>query len=342
MKDKKDQIYNILKKEIDAGFAIELDKCPDNCTMNPITIDEPYMKVEVNYLKNYLQQHGVKFLSREDYEARMKAYFHVDPANGSRMLYSDCEEAKGLDDLVPVHDIQRLVTGIYISDEGLVTYVYRLPYLINYQTRYPELYKMEQHLSPEVYDEQHNAIGLKEFWYEEYKDIYGYRNGRNINQVIRSNLETVLRLNKYLLDGDQTQFEWLFNNTSILQDLMPVYGYEGDKNLIENLLKKKHIKDLLWYKGCKQRVDLGEDYKYDGKLEIHTKTFKIIAEKLKDRKFKTPQANIYLDALCEAIGDIKNSRKLDKKEQDELTDYILDFMGRYVEDKNALTACTEN
>lgn len=333
------QLYSVLKKEIESGYALDKMPCPDNCTVVPLDIDKSYMNVEITFLKQYLKKRGISFLPPSAFTAKMKAYFHVDPSRGSRMLYFDCEEAKGLKDLVAFSDFARPVFGLYISKEGLVTYVYRLPYLINYQTHYPKLYHLEKELSRTMYDEHHVAIGSREFWYEAYQDIHGYRENQSIDQVIQANLDTVFKLNRYLLDGDQTQFEWLYKHTTILQDLMPVYGYAGDENLIKHLLKKGHIRDLLWYKGCKHRVDLGEDYTYNGTLEIHTKVFNIIAEKLKNKTFKQPKDTPYLEAICEEIGDIQEERKLTTDEKVHLRKYLQNFMHHYLDDNQTAMTC---
>ena len=332
-------LYNIMKYEIEAGYSLEEENCTDDCNIVPITIDEDYMHVEIAYLKKYLKKQGFKFLSTEAYNAKIKEYFGVNPANGSRMLYSGCEEAKGLNDIIAIDAFDRPVGGIYISKDGLATLVHRLPYLINYQTNYPGLYRLEKTLPRVLYDEKHAKVGTKEFWYEEYEDIHGYRKKQNIDQIIQANLETTLRLNKYLLDQDITQLDWLFHHTNIPQELMGTYGYRGDKNLIEYLLNKNYMKDIIWYKGCKKRVALGANYNYDGALRIQTKTFKIIVEKLKGKKFKNPKENIYLDSLCTEAGNLSDNVKLNKKDQDTVKKYIIEFVSRYVKDKSTLSNC---
>ena len=331
------QIYNIMKYEIESGYSLEENNCSDNCTVVPVTIDEDYMHAEVLYLKKYLKKHGFKFLPTEEYNAKIKEYFHVNPAKGSRMLYSDCEEDKGLNDLISLGDFARPVSGLYISKEGIVTPVYRLPYLINYQTNYPKLYRMEKRLPRVVYDEKHAKVGTKEFWYEEYEDIHDYRNKQNIDQIIQGNLESILRLNEYLLHQDNAQLGWL----NIPNELMKTYGYEGDKSLIEYLLNKNRLEDIIWHKGCKTRVNFGDNYNYDGALRIQTKTFKIIAEKLKGKRFQSPKENIYLDSLCTAISNIADNEELNKKDQDAVKNYIIDFMSKYVKDKNILLICNK-
>ena len=83
----------------------------------------------------------------------------------------------------------------------------------------------------------------------------------------------LLYRNKYLFNDDRSSFEWLIKNDAFfMESLVKKFGYTGDKELLEWVIKKTHYDknrqedygSLFWVKNC------------DGSIKIHSNTFKVL------------------------------------------------------------------
>ncbi len=95
--------------------------------------------------------------------------------------------------------------------------------------------------------------------------------------------QEMISRNKYLFNDDKSQFSWLINNDeNFMRSLVTTYGYTEDKKLLEWVLENTNLDfyklknennldfnefgSLFWSKSC------------DGKLKLHSNTFKIYQE----------------------------------------------------------------
>lgn len=120
----------------------------------------------------------------------------------------------------------------------------------------------------------------------------------------------LLHRNKYLFNDNKDSFEWLIKNDAFfMESLVKKFGYTGDKELLEWVIKKTHYDknrqedygSLFWVKNC------------DGSIKLHSNTFKVL-QKLYNVK-TAYQILEDIKGYINYLGDEEQSKEEDLTEE---------------------------
>ena len=119
-----------------------------------------------------------------------------------------------------------------IKNSNFLTELYAIPELIDYKNAYPKLAEFEKK-SMEKYMEDGEEV-----------KIYKWKDLPNLSELRHMHQQKLIHRNKYLFNDDKASFVWLrSNDTWFLESLVKIFGYVGDKALLDFVLKKNY-KDL--------------------------------------------------------------------------------------------------
>ena len=198
---------------------------------------------------------------------------------------------------------------IFLKNRGFISSVYRLPEIINYQTDYPYINKIESQIKTTYSVKESKEPCHITLWRDVYK-----------KEEILFNIESTVKLNKYLFNNDKTQLDWLFENEQLfLIHLVTTSGYMQDKKLLDLVLKhymkhdKSSLNELLWR------------YNIKNKLVINSEIFELISTKIGDKKVDKASENRYLKEIQKYLNDIDNFDGTEEEKQ-RVKKYLTDFI----------------
>lgn len=178
--------------------------------------------------------------------------------------------------------------GLFISD------LYSVPEVFDY-SKYPQFVKFEDSVIQNRKDKD-----LKIYYW---KDVVN-------SEQRKGNIEKLTHRNKYLFNDNKDSFEWLIKNDAFfMESLVKKFGYTGDKELLEWVIKKTHYDknrqedygSLFWVKNC------------DGSIKLHSNTFKVL-QKLYNVK-TAYQILEDIKGYINYLGDEEQSKEEDLTEE---------------------------
>jgi hypothetical protein len=331
-KEDKNMLNNVLEKQLKQGAkqynaeaGVEIPK---------FKFTDSELEVTVSLVNDMLISNGYVSPNNEDFSKKTKEIFNriIDYNTTKKYLYvnffNKCDKNFSNE---PNNGIEHF--GLYIiKNKNFITEFYYVPELIDYLKEYPQISKIESNISKFSKDEKGNRITI-ELWkeLEENKD-----ESYNLNSNRKKNIQIIVARNMYLFNKSRAHFKWLIlNDERFMSDLITVFSYMKDENLLKWFLDKKQynsdniqeIDKLLWHKNC------------DYKLVFHNEVLNFISKDNEKAKYFYSLLNeSYLQEIIDKNTSLTFSEKAEiiarihsfiysnAKEYD-----IFNYMGRFAE-----------
>ncbi|WP_445711457.1 hypothetical protein [Flavobacterium sp.] len=163
---------------------------------------------------------------------------------------------------------------IYISkNDNFISELFSIPEILNYEEIYPEIVDLEKSIPVE-------SNGIK---------IYKWHTKKDLNKIRQKKLKAILSRNKFLLNDDESNIDWLIENDSdFLKNLVINYGFDRNVKINEFVINELYNK----YDGLMpvQTDKIGEIFfkkKCDNSFDIRDGLLKYVenATNEKDNRF---------------------------------------------------------
>jgi len=260
-----DKVYYYLKEELKAGYSHGDER-------QTMEMDRAYFSVVGEELRQYFKKSGFKFLDKEAFKHKVTKLFKLNEKSYIK------ESNRDYIDTISLPFSMDMLT--FLPDKGLLTFPYKMPEIVDYVKKYPELVVFEERAN-EAYKKSGN-IEQRVSWNVIHKDY---------TQYTRDNRDYILSLNKYLLNDDFTQRTWLVENSYTLMYDLYASGYKEDIGLLKALLKEgirdKH-KNLEWYGVSAESIEylLVIPKKVEGHYMVREEAFVHLTELMAEEKEK--------------------------------------------------------
>ena len=188
-----EKLEQVIEKEIQQGY-MKIEE--DDMISSSVSLED--MELMSFYLKDVLENQLVRFPTSKEYKEKIKELFDVEFDGKSTILYD-----QGIGEVEPKTILVRsneVESPIFLSNEGFIVPLFRLPELINYQKHFPHLVKLEDEMEKMLEKEYNETLLL-------WKEILGDK--EEYKQTIVDNLYYVIRLNNYLFNNEKTHRDWL-------------------------------------------------------------------------------------------------------------------------------------
>ena len=294
-------VNNKIKSKEESVLEKQLLKA--NSISNEVTTIQYYpydkedLEISIELLDSILKKNGYNLI--DDFDSKVKAVFgNIKLFDNIYFLKTDnkCYNSNE----ILYNDSEGFKFNLYFSiDKKLMIGQYAIPELIDYRTKYPEISKIEDTISVTKKDKEGENI-----YVTRWRDISDLKEQR------KKNIETLVARNKYLFNDDKVSFDWLIKNDAFfMEQLVKKFGYTGDKELLEWVIKKTHYDknypedygSLFWVKNC------------DGSIKLHSNTFKIL-QKLYNVK-TAYQILEDIKGYINYLGDEEQNKKEDLTEE---------------------------
>ena len=263
------KIENILKEQLNAGMSGLFEETTDGETYQYSSHD---LDVIIPLQKEKLKLSGFKFLPNSEFNTKINQIFGriIDPKSQSKYLYTSPLEKCEKNIFFNRNKYTASITppSYYIvKNENFITDLYAIPEIIDYQKRYPNIYKLEDNINTNIVTDGNNV--KLNLW----KNADDLEKRRNFNEQL------LVNRNKFLFNDNKASLVWLkFHDEFFLESLVKTFGYTKDKDLLAWVMKKNDdenkVKELinssLFVRNCK------------GELEIRDGILKYIEENTTD------------------------------------------------------------
>lgn len=289
-----------------------------------LNYDETDFAVTLPAIKQKLMESGFKPMVEKDFQERIKLVFGriIDPAAPSKYLFVNYYDPCKYTSIF--HPNNADIQGTFIvKNESFITDFYALPQIIDYQKNYPESAYLENQKIT-ITDE----VEKKEVTIAHWKD------DPKLNSERQQNLQTIVARNMYLFNNSKAHYNWLIlHDQSFMENLVKIFGYTEDKELVKWMVKKtlpatysdykentqEALEKLLWTKNC------------NGAITFHQNTLEAIKE------LSSPENTSYILCLADylqhglCVGcDKEHTRKdLTFQQISEIAAHILEFGEQY-------------
>ena len=260
---------------------------------------EKDLKVTIPLIKEELLKNDYIFPTSETYIDKIYGFFgrHIDTTSQKDFLYVDLVDKCNRE---PIYSTSSIYLGFFIvKKDFFITELYAIPYLINYEEIYPDIKDIE---NEDIIRKDPDLGGDMK--------VPHWKETPNLKEQRKKNIETLVARNKYLFNDNKDSFEWLIKNDAFfMESLVKKFGYTGDKELLEWVIKKTHYNknrpedygSLFWVKNC------------DGSIKIHSNTFKVL-QKLYNVK-TAYQILEDIKGYINYLGDEEQSKKEELTEE---------------------------
>lgn len=257
-------LMELLEEEIESGVSIS---CEGGEGVG-VEVDRTYYKLSSQVFNEKLKQRGFKFLSEKEFTQKVFKIFKIDLKKSIQIVDMADISMEYEDEFPSAQSEGGVGLKVFDKQNGLITKIYRLPEIINYQ-KYEKLNILEKKNKDDFNENDCSIYWWKEF----YEDI-------DIDEKINSEVENIMALNNYLF-YNQGSIDRLFkDNHYFFSHLVLSNNYYTDLDLLEKVLDDiidnapNDFGKLLW-----------KYNKHDGLL-INEGAFNIILKKPKERKKK--------------------------------------------------------
>lgn len=265
------------------------------------SFDNPYKyskkDVEVTIPVLLLQLKNENYKINFNFNERIKLIFNlsINKKKSENYVYANFLDKCKSKDSYFINNVDNY--GIYIiPQKKIISDLYPLPSLIDYQKKYPFAAKKERSIKKIYKDANGNNV-----------EKYLWKDDPNLLELRKKNFQTIVARNKYLFNDDKSYFVWLTENDEhFMESLVKVFGYTEDLELLKWVLERNNYNDndpqeygrTIWTKSC------------DGKLNIHSNTIGLLKKKVIQKDIQSYIAYLKDDKKSE----LENLTKAEKEE----------------------------